>query len=92
MIEPTNGDIWKLNTNVICVNPANPDDKMEFKSVEALNQKLFDLKAQVERLTNENETRRKDMESLFASYQQALEDIRRLHWDLRDAKEGKPRA
>jgi cell division protein FtsB len=45
------------------------------------------LKAEVERLTKENETRRKDMELLFASYKQALEDIHRLHWDLRTAKE-----
>jgi hypothetical protein len=29
------------------------------------------------------------MELLFASYKQALEDIRRLHWDLQAAKEGK---
>jgi hypothetical protein len=50
--------------------------------------RVGELKAEVERLTKENETRRKDMESLFASYQQALKDIRRLHWDLRDAKEG----
>ena len=53
------------------------------------SQDITSLREQVERLTKENETRRKDMELLFASYKQALEDIRRLHWDLRDVKEGK---
>ena len=48
------------------------------------------LKAEVERLSEENKTRQKDMELLFASYKEALEDIRRLHWDLQTAKEGKP--
>lgn len=44
------------------------------------------------RLKAEVETVRKDRDLLFASYKQALEDIRRLHWDLRTAKEGKPQS
>lgn len=55
----------------------------------SLSLNVVQLKDEVERLTKENETRRKDMELLFASYKQALEDIRRLHWDLRTPKEGK---
>ena len=40
---------------IVCVNPNNPDDKMEFCSVVELNAELFRLKAEVERLKAEKD-------------------------------------
>ena len=48
------------------------------------------LKAQVERLTKENETINKDRALLWASHKIALQDIQGLHYALQTAKEGKP--
>lgn len=38
---------------IVCVNPNNPDDKMEFCSVVELNAELFRLKANVHSLSKE---------------------------------------
>ena len=43
----------------------------------------------IDELKAEVDIVRKDRDLLFASHKVALEDIRRLHWDLRAAKEGK---
>jgi len=47
------------------------------------------LKAEVERLTKENETINKDRTLLWASHKIALQDIQGLHYALQTAKEGK---
>jgi hypothetical protein len=47
------------------------------------------LKAEVERLTKENETITKDKVLLWASHKIALQDIQGLHYALQTAKEGK---
>ena len=44
------------------------------------------LKAEVERLTNENETINKDRALLWASHKIALQDIQGLHYALQAAK------
>jgi hypothetical protein len=49
------------------------------------------LKAEVERLTKENETINKDRALLWASHKIALQDIQGLHYALQTAKEGKSR-
>ena len=41
---------WAIKQSIVFVNPANPDDKMEFESIEAVNAEMFRLKAEVERL------------------------------------------
>ena len=43
--------VWAIKHCVCCVNPANPDDRMEFDDLVQLNAKLFELKEQVGRLT-----------------------------------------
>jgi predicted nuclease with TOPRIM domain len=47
------------------------------------------LKAEVGRLTKENETINKDRALLWASHKIALQDIQGLHYALQTAKEGK---
>ena len=51
---------------------------------------IEELKAEVERLTKENETINKDRALLWASHKIALQDIQGLHYALQTAKEGKP--
>ena len=55
----------------------------------SLAQQAIHLK-QIEELKAELETIRKDRQALFDSHKTVLEDIQRLHWELRAAKEGKP--
>jgi hypothetical protein len=50
-LEPVTASVWVERTFIVCVNPVNPDDKMEFNSFVEMNNKLFALKAEVERLT-----------------------------------------
>ena len=47
------------------------------------------LKAELERVTKENETINKDRDLLWASHKIALQDIQGLHYALQVAKEGK---
>lgn len=42
--EPITASVWQVKTNIVCVNPINPDDKMEFSDFVELNEKLFELK------------------------------------------------
>jgi hypothetical protein len=46
------------------------------------------FKAEVERLTKENETINKDRALLWASHKIALQDIRGLHYAIQTAKDG----
>lgn len=49
---PTTASNFKERWVIVCVNPNNPDDKMEFRSVVELNAELFRLKDEVERLND----------------------------------------
>ena len=49
-LEPVTASVWVERAFIVCVNPANPDDKMEFGSFVEMNDKLFALKAEVKRL------------------------------------------
>lgn len=42
--EPITASAWVTRTFIVCVNPVNPDDKMEFASFVEMNDKLFELK------------------------------------------------
>lgn len=43
--------IWgEIKWTVVAVNPNNPDERMEFESIEKMNEKLFELKEEVDRL------------------------------------------
>jgi hypothetical protein len=43
--------IWgEIKWTVVAVNPNNPDERMEFESIEKMNAKLFELKEEVDRL------------------------------------------
>lgn len=42
--EPITASVWETRPFVVCVNPINPDDKMEFSDFVELNEKLFELK------------------------------------------------
>ena len=72
------------------LNTMQRHDDIARKFIAELEAENARLKVEVERLGEENKIRQMDMELLFASYKQALKDIRRLHWDLQTAKEGKP--
>lgn len=52
---PTTASNFKERWVIVCVNPANSDDKMEFASVVELNAELFRFKAEVERLKAEKD-------------------------------------
>ena len=56
LIVPAIASNFQFKASIVFVNPSNPDDKMEFESIEALNQRLFDFKAEVERLTKAGDT------------------------------------
>jgi hypothetical protein len=43
-LEPVTASVWGERTFIVCVNPINPDDKMEFSDLVELNEKLFELK------------------------------------------------
>ena len=63
---------------------------MEFSEGEyVLHSDYARLKAEVGRLTKENETINKDRALLWASHKIALQDIQGLHYALQTAKEGK---
>jgi uncharacterized small protein (DUF1192 family) len=51
---------WIFNNSVIAVNPNNSNDTMEFKSLDELNAKLFELKDEVKRLKAEVEAIRQE--------------------------------
>jgi uncharacterized membrane protein len=51
-LEPVTASVWVERTFIVCVNPINPDDKMEFANFVEMNEKLFALKAEVERLND----------------------------------------
>ena len=59
------------------------------KANKAKVEMIKSLKAEVERLTKENETINKDRTLLWASHKIALQDIQGLHYALQTAKEGK---
>lgn len=43
--------IWgEIKWTIVAVNPNNPDERMEFESIEKMNAKLFELKEEVDRL------------------------------------------
>lgn len=48
MTVPTTASNFEERWVIVCVNPSNPDDKMEFPSFSEMNAKLFQLKAEVE--------------------------------------------
>lgn len=52
---PTTASNFQERWVIVCVNPANSDDKMEFASVVELNAELFRFKAEVERLKAEKD-------------------------------------
>ena len=47
---PTTASCFTERWVITCVNPNNPNDRMEFRSVVELNAELFRLKDEVERL------------------------------------------
>ena len=55
LIVPTTVSNFQERWVIVCVNPSNSDDKMEFASVVELNAELFRLKAEVERLKEGND-------------------------------------
>lgn len=49
--EPTTASVWgEVKWTVVCVNPNNPNDRMEFDSIEKMNAKFFEMKEELERL------------------------------------------
>ena len=80
---------------VQCVEPSYQAQMIEPKVMEfsegeyVLHSDYARLKAEVGRLTKENETINKDRALLWASHKIALQDIQGLHYALQTAKEGK---
>lgn len=49
--EPITTSVWgEIKWKVVCVNPKNSEDRIEFDSIEQMNAKLFEMKEEIERL------------------------------------------
>lgn len=72
---------WAIKPSIVFVNPANPDDKMEFDSIEALNAEMFRLKAEVERLNGG---------TIQATWVVSEQDAERIKARLEREKGGRP--
>lgn len=77
MTVPTTASCFTERWVIVCVNPNNPDDKMEFASIVELNAELFRLKSDANSL-------RKELADAQENYHLVNEMVAKL------IKQGKP--
>jgi hypothetical protein len=85
-IQPTTASIWKLKCSIVCVNPSNPDDKMEFDDVEQLNAKLFELKKECDFFKREALSLREQVPSLLWNKDRLESENEKLKHDASKSK------
>lgn len=85
-IKPTTASIWKLNYSIICVNPSNPDDKMQFENFEQLNAKLFELKKECDFFKREALSLREQVPSLLWNKDRLESENEKLKQDASNSK------
>ena len=76
-LEPITASVWETKTFIVCVNPANPNDKMEFASFVEMNDKLFELKMLSEALKRMVSRRDKGILRLQAEVERLTDSITR---------------
>jgi uncharacterized protein with von Willebrand factor type A (vWA) domain len=75
-IEPATASAFRIYQGITCVNPSNPEDKIQFDSLEEMNARIFEMRDTIEALRSEMEgLRHKAEEEIGRQVEQ------RQHWE-----------